>query len=64
MDGSAVHISHEAYLTSQRRDLAAEGGIQPDIPIELTEQEKTELYYKILPQDEDAQLQAALDAVR
>ena len=64
MDGSAVHISHEAYLTSQRRDLAAEGGIQPDIPVELTEQEKTELYYKILPQDEDAQLQAALEAVR
>ena len=63
-DGSAVHISHEAYLTCQRRDLAEEGGIVPEVPVALTEEEKSLLYDKMLPYEEDAQLQAALAAVR
>lgn len=63
MDDSAIHISHEAYLTSQRRDLAAEGGIGPDIAVKLSDEDKNLLYYKLLPYDEDLQLQAALEAV-
>ena len=64
MDGSAVHISHEAYLTSQRRDLAAEGGILPDVAVDLTDEEAGLLYYKMLPPEDDPQLQAALAALR
>ena len=63
-DGSAVHISHEAYITSQGHDLAAEGGIDPDFAVELTDEEKTELYYGILPIEDDIQLRAAVGAVR
>ncbi|MGI6028811.1 MAG: S41 family peptidase [Candidatus Heteroscillospira sp.] len=63
-DGSAAHISHEAYLTSQRRDLAQEGGIVPDLPVEISQEEKNSLYYGLLEPENDSQLQAAADAVR
>ena len=63
IDGSAIHISHEAYLTSQRHDLAKEGGIKPDIEVLLNENEKTLLYYEKLPNSEDDQLLAAINAV-
>ena len=33
-DGSAVHISTRSYLTPHRRDLAAEGGLIPDVSVE------------------------------
>ena len=59
-DGSAVHISQEAYLTSQGRDLAAEGGLAPDFPVEITDEEKVKLYYSVLDPQEDKQLQEAL----
>ena len=63
-DGSAVHISHEAYITSQGHDLAAEGGIDPDFAVELTDEEKAALYYGVLAPEDDAQLRAAVGAVR
>lgn len=62
-DGSAVHISKEVYLTSKGRDLAAEGGLVPDIPVELTDEEKVMLYYSQLSPEEDKQLQAALKSL-
>ncbi|MGE4353121.1 MAG: S41 family peptidase [Oscillospiraceae bacterium] len=63
IDGSAIHISHEAYLTSERRDLAEEGGIKPDVAVALDDGKKALLYYGQLPFDEDDQLIAAVDAV-
>ena len=32
-DGSAIHISSQKYLTPQRVDLAAQGGITPDVVV-------------------------------
>jgi carboxyl-terminal processing protease len=62
-DGSAVHLSHEAYLTVEGRDLAAEGGIVPDVTVELTDEEAALLYYGRLARADDRQLAAALTAV-
>lgn len=62
-DGSAVHISQEVYLTSKRVDLAAQGGLQPDVPVDMTEEQSAMLYYGTLPTADDPQLQAALEAV-
>jgi len=63
-DGSAVHISQEAYLTSSRRDLAQQGGLVPDVQVMLTDEDEYSLYYRNLPYDEDEQLTAALDALK
>ena len=62
-DGSALHISHEAYLTSKGVDLAAEGGIEPDIAVDLSDEDKLNLYYGLLKPEDDAQLRAAVEAV-
>lgn len=50
-DGSAVHISNGKYLTPNRTDLSAEGGLRPDIDTALTD-------------SGDAQLSAALSEVQ
>jgi len=63
LDGSALHLSHEAYLTVEGRDLTAEGGIIPDITAELTEEERAMLYFGRLAHADDGQLAAALTAV-
>jgi carboxyl-terminal processing protease len=50
-DGSAVHISTGAYLTPNRVDLVEAGGVVPDIEVELSP-------------EEDSQLEAAADFLR
>lgn len=35
-DGSAIHISTGKYLTPDRKDLAAAGGVTPDVPVQNT----------------------------
>jgi len=42
-DGSAVHISTRSYLTPERRDLAAAGGLIPDISVENIDGEDLQL---------------------
>ena len=49
-DGSAVHISSNKYLTPNRVDLSEQGGLRPDIEVELGE-------------TGDAQLDAAINSV-
>lgn len=49
-DGSAIHLSTNKYLTPGRVDLAAAGGVTPDVVVENVDN-KT-----------DSQLQAALDS--
>lgn len=34
-DGGAVHISSRSYLTPERVDLAAQGGLEPDYPVAM-----------------------------
>lgn len=62
-DGSAVHISKYAYLTPGRVDLSETGGLVPDEPVELSEQEQVLLAAGVLEAEADAQLQTALAAV-
>lgn len=64
LDGSAMHISNEVYLTSQRRDLSEEGGIVPQVEVEMTDEENYNLYYDILETDDDKQLNAAINALK
>lgn len=59
-DGSAVNLSIGKYYTS--RDENLEGiGLTPDVYVELGEEEESLLYYGLLEQDQDAQLQAAVE---
>ena len=50
-DGSAVHISTNAYLTPDRVDLSLTGGLVPDMELALSN-------------DSDNQLQAAIDFLK
>ncbi len=61
-DGSAVHISRYTYLTPQRVDLAAAGGLVPDAECELGESVP---YYSQAEKNaaEDSQLTAAIMAL-
>ena len=59
-DGSAIHISHIAYFTPKGVCLAGVG-LTPDHIVELGEEERSLLYYGMLPEEEDLQLLAAAE---
>ncbi len=61
LDGSALHISTQRYLTSEGIDLAETDGMVPDIDVSISEEETAELYYGLLANEDDSQLQAALE---
>ena len=67
-DGSAVNLSVGKYYTPRGVSLAEVGGLIPDVTVEVDEETMVQLYSHSLPQDEDAQLQTAvqsmLDAIR
>lgn len=61
-DGSAVALSTGKYFTP--KGISLEGvGITPDVMLALGEEEAVQLYLKQLPPEDDAQLQAAIDAL-
>lgn len=62
-DGSAVHISAKEYYTPSGISLA-DVGIAPDLNVSLEEEQLLALYYDTLAPEDDAQLQAALEAVK
>ncbi len=62
-DGSAVNISVGKYFTPKGVSLSGVG-ITPDVKVEVEDEEFYQLYYGILAPEDDAQLQAALEAVR
>ena len=62
-DGSGVNLSTARYFTPDGSSLAGVG-IQPDIPVEVDEDEYFAVYYEVLPREEDHQLQAVLEALR
>lgn len=63
-DGSALHISNKRYLTPKRVDLSEQGGLQPDLPVALTEEEAVQFASGHLEYVADPQLQAAADAIK
>lgn len=61
-DGSAVGLSVGKYYTPQGKNL--EGvGVTPDIDLALSDEDEASLYYDLLPPEEDAQVQAVLEAL-
>ena len=61
-DGSAINISIGQYTTPNGVNLVGKG-ITPDILVELSDEQKRDLYYGRLDQAEDAQLQKAIEVL-
>lgn len=61
-DGSAINISIGQYTTPNGVSLVGKG-ITPDILVELSKEQKLDLYYNRLDPAEDAQLQKAIEVL-
>lgn len=59
-DGSAVGLSMGKYSTPKGVVLAEVGGLTPDIPVEVTEEEANAIYAGTLEPEKDPQIQAAV----
>ena len=59
-DGSAINISIGQYTTPNGVSLVGKG-VTPDYPVELTDEQKLDLYYSRLEKEDDAQLQKAIE---
>ena len=62
-DGSAVNVSTGRYFTPNGKSLAGVG-ITPDCVVEVSDDEYIDIYLGDLAPEDDAQLQAAIEAVR
>ncbi len=58
-DGSAVNLSIGKYTTPNGKSLVGKG-VTPDRKVELTDKQKSDLYYNRLPLEDDPQLQEAI----
>ena len=63
-DGSAVALSVGKYFTPNGRCLEDEGGLTPDIPVEVDDETAARIYAGLLDPMEDPQVQAALEALK
>lgn len=63
-DGSAVNLSVGEYYTPKGVSLADQGGLQPDVKVELAEEAYLQLYYEQLPVEEDLQIAAAVEVLK
>lgn len=63
-DGSAVNLSVGEYFTPNGVSLADQGGLQPDVKVDLDEESYRKLYYEQLPYEEDLQLAAAVEVLK
>lgn len=63
-DGSAASISVGKYYTPNGVSLADEGGLVPDAVVTVDEDTAYKIYLGLLPDEEDPQLQAALEALK
>ena len=61
-DGSAINISTGQYTTPNGVSLVGVG-ITPDCVVELTQEQKADLYYSRLDKADDAQLQKAIEVL-
>lgn len=62
-DGSAVALSVGKYYTPKGVSLAEEGGLEPEITVELDEETASKVYAGNLDPKEDPQIQAAVQAL-
>ena len=62
-DGSAVALSCGKYYTPNGRSLT-DVGVTPDVVMDLTYDDYEALYFGMLDQAEDEQLQAAVDVLQ
>lgn len=62
-DGSAVGLSVGKYYTPNGVSLADEGGLVPEITVEVDDETAAMIYAGILKPEEDPQVQAALEAL-
>ena len=62
-DGSAVSLSTGRYYTPKGNSLT-DVGVTPDILAEVDEETAAQIYYGQLPPEEDAQVQAAVKALK
>lgn len=64
-DGSAVGLSVGKYTTPKNNiSLAEVGGFQPDVPIPVEDEIKSQIYAGTLPVEEDPQVQAAIKQLK
>ena len=63
VDGSAVGLSVGKYFTPKGVSLSEAGGITPDIPVAVTEEEAFAIYSGTLNPEQDPQIQAAVAAL-
>ena len=63
-DGSAVALSVGKYCTPNGVSLQDEGGLVPNIPVDLTEKEYLQLQAGELEASKDPQVQAAVEALK
>jgi len=62
-DGSGVGLSVGKYYTPRGESLE-KVGITPDVVVTVTQEQAAEIYYGLLPHEEDPQLQAAIEALQ
>lgn len=63
-DGSALNLSVGKYTTPNGVDLSEAGGLKPMIPVDVDEETMNKIYSESLKPEEDAQLQAAIQALQ
>ncbi len=61
-DGSAINISIGQYTTPNGVSLVGKG-ITPDYPVDLTDEQKLDLYYSKLSKEDDEQLKTAISVL-
>ena len=64
VDGSAVGLSVGKYLTPNGVSLADEGGLVPQLQVEVDEQTAALIYSGVLKPEEDPQIQAVVKALQ
>ena len=62
--GSAVNLSIGEYFTPNGVSLADQGGLQPDVKVDLSEDAYLQLYYEQLPLEDDPQIAAAVEVLK
>ena len=63
-DGSAVGLSMGKYSTPNGTDLKEVGGLTPDIPVAVTQEELVGIYAGTLAPENDPQIQAAIACLK
>ena len=62
-DGSGVGLSVGKYYTPHGVSLADQGGLQPEVLVEVSDELAAKIYADLVPYEEDPQIQAAVKAL-